>query len=333
MTVALVVTTIASSDIPTIREFDLRAHENGWLFLAVGDVKTPQEFRLQFGEYMLRGGSDRREESFRLAHHLPDNSYSLKNLGYLRAMQLGASVLVETDDDNFPHTDFWSTRSPNVLTAVSPRPGWVNPYLHFSTEHVWPRGLPLTAIRVSPECAGLEMVYAPIQQGLADGDPDVDAIFRLVVGQQIHFDDNLPLALTTALAPMNSQNTTWFPEAFPLLYLPTYCSFRMTDIWRGFIAGAWLRLAGYPLVFHKPTMLQVRNHHDLMRDFALEVEGYLNYEAVQTTLESVVSDSDDLTPPGDFLTASYKALARANLVSEMELKLVTAWLSDLDEVR
>ena len=82
-----------------------------------------------------------------------------------------------------------------------------------------------------------QTVACPIQQGLADGNPDVDAIFRLVLPLPMNFGRKPPIALCRgAWCPFNSQNTSWWPAAYPLLYLPAYCSFRMTDIWRSFVA-------------------------------------------------------------------------------------------------
>ena len=79
----------------------------------------------------------------------------------------------------------------------------------------------------------VEQVDCPIQQGLADENPDVDAIYRLVLPLPVQFETGRRIALKRGVwSPFNSQNTAWWPDAFPLLYLPAYCSFRMTDIWR-----------------------------------------------------------------------------------------------------
>ncbi len=68
------------------------------------------------------------------------------------------------------------------------------------------------------------------------------------------------------------EHDAWWPEAYPLLYLPSYCSFRMTDIWRS-VRCAALRWAngfgGY--LFHSATVFRDRNEHNLMRDFEQEM--------------------------------------------------------------
>ena len=55
-----------------------------------------------------------------------------------------------------------------------------NPYAHFGFPHIWPRGYPLDQIRPEAQAERFSRLQARplILQGLADKDPDVDAIFR-----------------------------------------------------------------------------------------------------------------------------------------------------------
>ena len=87
-----------------------------------------------------------------------------------------------------------------------------------------------------------------------------------------------------AWCPFNSQNTTFFRKVFPLLYLPAHCSFRMTDIWRSFVAQRILHHLGHPVLFHEATVWQERNDHCLHRDFLDEVPGYQNNHAIREAL-------------------------------------------------
>ncbi len=149
----------------------------------------------------------------------------------------------------FPRPEFFGRRTRRLSVPSVTDAGWVNAYRYFTDVNIWPRGLPLDAIqRPLPPFESLHTqdVACPIQQGLADENPDVDAIYRLVLTLPQNFRADRRVALGKgAWCPFNSQNTTWWPEAFPLLYLPSYCSFRMTDIWRSFVAqrvawGKWL---------------------------------------------------------------------------------------------
>src|SRR5581483_5657775 len=85
----------------------------------------------------------------------------------------------------------------------------------------------------------------------------------------------------------NSQTTWWWPEAFPLLYLPSFCSFRMTDIWRSFVAQRCLWELGHGLVFHASEVIQERNQHNLLRDFGDEVSGYLQNSRLTAALQEL----------------------------------------------
>jgi hypothetical protein len=47
---------------------------------------------------------------FRYAESCPTRRYARKNIGYLLAIQQGAELIVETDDDNSPLPVFWAER-------------------------------------------------------------------------------------------------------------------------------------------------------------------------------------------------------------------------------
>ena len=58
----------------------------------------------------------------------------------------------------------------------------------------------------------------------------------------IKFKNNFFVSLGKAYSPFNSQNTIWFKEIFPLLYLPVSCSMRATDIIRGLVAIEYYKM-------------------------------------------------------------------------------------------
>ena len=132
------------------------------------------------------------------------------------------------------------------------------------------------------------LLHAPIQQGLANNSPDVDAVWRLVLDEEFTFSEGPSVLLRPgAWCPFNSQTTWWWPEAYPLLYLPSYCSFRMTDIWRSFVAQRCLWETGNGVVFHGPEVFQERNLHSLSSDFEAEIPGYLGNASIAHTLEQL----------------------------------------------
>jgi hypothetical protein len=265
------------------------------------------------------------------AHACPTRHYARKNIGYLLALQAGATVIRDTDDDNFPRAGFWPLPERIQEVPCADKCGWVNVYAWFTEAPLWPRGLPLDAIREVPpafESLPRRAADCPIQQGLADENPDVDAIYRLAFPLPQNFRADRRVALGPgSWCPFNSQNTTWFREAFPLLYLPAWCSFRMTDIWRSFVAQRIAWENGWSVLFAEPTVWQDRNEHDLMRDFADEVPGYLHNRAIARELDSLTLRSG-LEHLADNLRLCYERLCAKEWIDARELPLLDAWLAD-----
>jgi hypothetical protein len=329
--VALVVTTINEPN-AVLRELAAGCARRDWRFYVIGDKKGPQRFDCAPAEFysLERQG----QTGFGYAQSCPTGHYARKNIGYLLAIAAGATVIVETDDDNMPLASFWNARVRATRAAQCRRSGWTNVYRYFSDALIWPRGLPLDAVRaeIEPyESLGVGLIDAPIQQGLANDNPDVDAIYRLIMPLPQTFRADRTIALAKgAWCPFNTQNTTWWRDAFPLLYLPVHCSFRMTDIWRSFVAQRIAWECGWSVLFHSPTMRQDRNEHDLMSDFADEVPGYLNNQKIRALLDAL-----DLKPGvaaiPDNLLRCYRALAEHDVTSADEFPLLLSWIEDCDK--
>ncbi len=174
----------------------------------------------------------------------------------------------------FPRPEFWRSRTARLPARVATQSVWTNVYRYFHSGLVWPRGLPLDQVNAPlPELVTSQDVYCPIQQGLADDNPDVDAIYRLLLPIPFRFEFAEAVALRGAVVPVQQPEHHLVAGAFPLLYLPYHCSFRMTDIWRSFVAQRIAYANGWAVLFHAATVFQERNAHDLMRDFAEEVPG------------------------------------------------------------
>ncbi len=333
MSRTFVVVTTIQEPTPSMRRLAEATRAAGFPLLVVGDRKGPARFELEGAELF----SLERQAAlpFRLAPLAPVGHYSRKNLGYLVAMQRGATALYETDDDNAPLPG-WRPRTLRVAGARTVRAErWTNVYALFTRELVWPRGLPLDRIRggAAPALGPAAELDAPIQQGLADGSPDVDAVWRLVLDRDVRFDPGAPVALEPGTwSPFNSQTTWWWPEAFPLLYLPSHCSFRMTDIWRSFVAQRCLWALGRRLVFHGAEVVQERNLHRLAKDFEDEVPGYLGNDAMAERLAALPLQAGP-GALGENVLRCYEELIRGGWVGAAELPLVSAWLEDVAALR
>lgn len=333
MTRALVVTSIAP---PTeaLERLARAASAAGLDFILVGDEASPAGFELPGCDFF--GLERQRTLGLATADACPTRHYARKNVGYLIAMARGATTIVETDDDTEAYSAFWQQREQTEAAAVVESPGWVNVYSYFSDARIWPRGLPLDAARIAPpprHSLGVARTSCPIQQGLVDGDPDVDAVYRLVLDLPFQFERGASVALAPGVwCPFNSQNTSWWPDAYALMYLPAYCSFRMTDIWRSFVAQRIAWENGWNVLFREATVRQWRNPHDLMRDFRDEVPGYVSNREMGAALQEL-----ELEPGRSRIAAnmrrSYELLVARGWVAPQELALLDAWLADIASIR
>jgi len=271
---------------------------------------------------------DQKKLGFKLFEHLPYNHYARKNLGYLYALENGAEIIYDTDDDNIPYDNWFIPEFNGEYSVTQNNQQYANIYAYFSEEKIWPRGFPLSHEKESYQAFELEKqnINIGIWQGLADLDPDVDAIYRLIIGKEVTFNKNAPVALKAGTyCPFNSQNTGWRKIMLPYAYLPSTVTFRFTDILRGYIAQRCLWEHDLHLGFHKATVYQERNEHDFMKDFESELPCYIQTEKVVSILENL-----SLTQNYESnLLKIYSALYKQKYVAEKELVILNAWLEDL----
>ncbi len=327
----LVITSIADSSNPVLQKYSEESASHSTPMIVIGDVKSPSSFHLANCDFY---STDRqRDLPSALAPLLPFNHYARKNLGYFLAMLNGAEIIIETDDDNLPLAEFWAERNRMVNAHPLVGCGWVNAYRYFTDLHIWPRGFALEHINDDiPALNDKHLADCPIQQGLAGQNPDVDAIYRLTLPLPVTFNHADSLALgRNSFCPFNSQNTTWFKDAFPLLYLPSFCSFRMTDIWRSFIAQRIAWECDWKILFHQSTVWQERNDHNLMTDFKDEIPGYLNNNMIFIELQRLSLKTGKENIPDNLMTC-YQRLIDLNLIDSAEMKLLTSWLEDLQSI-
>lgn len=329
----LVVTTINAPN-EAIRLFANECQKKDASFIVVGDEKTPKDFSWKGVTYLDLEEQEALFPDF--ARDLPRNHYSRKNIGYLHALKMGAEAIVESDDDNYPNDQFWDPlESEKLVTEVSSENRWINIYDLFSTLSVWPRGYPLEELSKPPQHKSLKLqknlCEFSIIQGLADENPDVDAVYRLTRELPVNFQkESAPLMVAPGnWCPFNSQNTIFKRTVAVLAYLPSYCSFRMTDIWRSFIAQRCLWELGEGVVFNPPTVYQKRNEHNLLKDFEDEIPGYLLNNKISNILENLKLPTSD---PSENIITCYRKLVEEEIFPKKELNLVTSWIDSLRNI-
>lgn len=307
-----------------VKEF---AKRQDWQLIVVGDKKTPPDWQYEGVIYL--GPDKQLEMGYALAKELPWNHYCRKMIGYLYAIQHGADLIFDTDDDNLPLANWPNLPETNSFKTLS-NTKFVNIYKHYTKAKIWPRGYPLNRLLSDeqPNTSNSQPKVG-VWQFLANEDPDVDAIYRLIDNTPVNFDDGPHLVLDKGTAcPFNSQNTAFHKDLFPLLYLPAFVTFRFTDILRGLVAQPLLWQLDYRLGFGPATVIQKRNPHDYLLDFESEVPVYLHSEKALDIVSSSIkaTDTQDLL---ELLTVAYQGLHDNDLVSDQEIKLLKAWASDL----
>ena len=334
MRTSLVITTINSVN-KNIKKFIQKTKSKKWDFIVIGDNKTPDNFKINYGNfYSIK---DQKKINLDFVKACPLNSYARKNIGYLLAIQNKNEVIVETDDDNFPYDNFFYEKTLFHKAKKILNKTWVNIYDLFLnkkvTNLIWPRGLPLSHIhrhKIRLGKSEVEKFY--LQQGVCENNPDVDAIYRLVNKTiNINFKKNTKFNLGNSINTFNSQNTIWFKKIFPLLYLPVTCSMRCTDIWRSLVALKILYNDSKKILYFGTTMAQVRNEHNLMKDFREEVAMYLQNDEIYHHLEKMKLRKGEKYYLENLIKC-YKSLVKKGIINKKELFFLNAWARDIKSI-
>ncbi|MCM4154709.1 hypothetical protein [Gramella sp. AN32] len=146
--------------------------------IVVGDEKSPENWHCENTTYLSI--DEQNKLGYQLTQHLPYNHYSRKMLGYLLAMENKADLRIDTDDDNIPKQNWSFPLNEHKYDCIEENEGFVNIYQLFTDQKIWPRGLPLNLINKRFDFKVLlneKNCNVGIWQGLADEDPDVDAIY------------------------------------------------------------------------------------------------------------------------------------------------------------
>tara|TARA_Y100000768_G_scaffold388766_1_gene386964 strand:- start:2348 stop:3349 length:1002 start_codon:yes stop_codon:yes gene_type:complete len=328
MDVSLIITTINKPN-SNIKSFSEGCKKNNWDFIVIGDKKTPENFNLTHGNYF--NTQSQKKLNLKFANICPYNSYARKNIGYLIAFLKKSNFIVETDDDNGPKKNFFKKINLEHKVKSIKNRGWINIYDFFLQKKVkiWPRGLPLDEIQKNKIILEnkLKIKKFFLQQGVADGNPDVDAIFRLLNSKiKIKF-KNTKVSLSKSISPFNSQNTIWHKNIFELMYLPVTCPMRCTDIWRSLITLKIMQLNNLDILFYGTNIFQSRNLHNLMDDFYEEVPLYLESKKIIHILNKIKLKKGFKNFSFNIYKC-YEILIKNQIFNKTELTYLKAWLDD-----
>ena len=315
-----------------------------WCLVIVGDKNSPSKAEYMAdigpvgGKTVLYLSPDDQERIFPLLSRvIPWNNMSRKNIGYMYAIKHGAEKIWDFDDDNL------NVLPENIMDTMSkyraPCEPFTfhifNPYHYFSVNesYTWPRGQPLEHIRnpatVPKVCLFTFERRIGIIQSLANIEPDVDAVYRFTRNTPFYFgatpSSHTPVIVPpNAFSPFNAQATLWMKEAFLFLPLPMSVTYRVADIWRGYVAQYFFQQQALSLVFVPPYIDQHRNVHDYLKDFNDELDIYQKSDKLLTWLGYNIQTESMLE--------LYKEMYERGYLEEKDLHFIAAWIKTFDAV-
>lgn len=273
-----IVSTSINSPTEATLKFREIAKRRGWVFVMVGDKKTPHHFyeNLQNDSFVYLNPDFQEKEYPNLSNILGWNTIQRRNIGFVFSYNQGARKIATVDDDNIPY-DTWGQDSligQNISVDI-----WHNTSVPTfdcysvtnASDICWQRGYPLDYVRYRKniEYKGKKIQKVLIQNNLPDGDPDIDAINRLVQRPIVKFDAIDPYS-SDQLSIFNSQNTLIDRSIFPYYSVWPYLG-RFDDLAAGIYAQYHTKTRP---VFCKSSVYQDRNQQDLITNLEKEIVGY-----------------------------------------------------------
>jgi hypothetical protein len=266
----VIVTTTINAPTEAIERFDARTD---WDLVVIGDLKTPKDYKLKRGLYV----SPEEQEKFDkpLSDAIGWRCIQRRNFGLLFAAQLKPDIVAVIDDDNIPRPG-WGEHlmigKPTEVNYYETDLPAFDPVGATNHSQLWHRGYPLQLLPKRDYSRKSRKTVTPdVQADFWDGDPDIDAVCRMIYAPECKFDDKFFPMAGNKLSPFNSQNTfisgKWLKDYFLFPHVG-----RMDDIW----AAYYVEALGAQVVYNKATVYQQRNIHDLVVDMKKEYPGYEN---------------------------------------------------------
>jgi hypothetical protein len=358
-----------------IQSFESYPSDNEPAFIFIGDLRSPHR---EINEYIQRIASRLTIEYWdvesqkkwiyetfgskaeKVEKVIPYNSIRRRNLGYLRALQLGADIIITIDDDNFLGNTNWLSEhlsvlyTTEVLPTVSSKNGVVNPChllrYNYPTLRIYSRGYPFSKLF----CDTFDVEFreggrVALNLGLWTKFPDVDAYTNILypdlesLGIKEEFQRRYALALNNYM-PVNTQNTSFISELTPAFYdvlMDTVIHGvrfdRYDDIWAGLFALKLIHKLGYRATFGVPLTEHRRNKHDYISDLRSELIGMslnnLLYEIVMNVEVQFKSFADGYLELADTIMNETKKFVNDEEVLHYFSRLAEAmriWIDLID---
>jgi len=260
------------------------------------------------------------------------NTIQRRNIGLLEALKLRPDHIITIDDDNEPMTDDQITRMINVMetpgdTDIVTGVEWYNPG-SACTPNVTHRGFPLSQRHadIDPDYAQRFDVDIAVGAMLWVGDPDIDAIERMVLNptvNDVEFDTITPPGVW---APFNSQATVYRYDVAPLMFMFPGIG-RYDDIWASYLARRVMDHFNLSVYYGNPAVRQTRNEHDVIVDLSHEMFGMTFTDEFVAALKEV--DLNGCATIIQALDRCFAAIHKLDFMPTQTRASLGLWVADL----
>jgi hypothetical protein len=252
-----------------------------WHVIVAGDLRTPHELYTNLDNVTYLSPEKQETDYPVLSELIGWRCIQRRNFAILEAYKQGADVIAIIDDDNIPYEGWGEDLMVNQLTPITMYSiddvafdpiGALNEH-----KELWHRGFPLERVSFRNYNNKYSTSLIPqIQAIFWDGEPDVDAVCRMIHNPYCKFDPNQFPISGTKPAPFNSQNTIISRNVVKDYFLFPHIG-RMDDIW----AAYYVQSKGNKVVFSKPGVLSDRSlgtagRYSMVEDMKREYIGMEN---------------------------------------------------------
>lgn len=312
----VIVTTTINEPTVALHRYAQLCEDNGWHLIVVGDRKTPRDayrvFEGRYQGYVEYVGPEQQEARFpALSELIGWNCIQRRNIGFLLALEYDAEIIATVDDDNIPY-DHWGEnvvigREGSFKCGMTDAPLF-DPLSMTDHPYLWHRGFPVHWLweRQSAHAYDWQARTPLVQADLWDGDPDVDAICRMVYRPHVQLQRKPEFFVGNRPSPFNSQNTFLHRSVMAHYFLFPGVG-RMDDIWASLFVQHHFPAC---VVYGPASVYQMRNAHDPLKDMAAERIGMERTHLLAEDMEDFASYLPDVALRA---YAEYKGIAEGNV--------------------
>lgn len=250
-----------------------------WQFIIVGDLKTPHHeyatLQKKYANVRYLTPEYQAARYKEISEAIGWNTIQRRNIGFIEAYKRGAEIIATVDDDNIPEIN-WGKHvyvgQKIKVDLFTPTADVFDPLSIFNYPEIWHRGYPIELVkdRKYIRYQGQATRKVLVQADLWNGDPDIDAITRMIHRPIVNFSGITRPYCSDKISPFNSQNTFLSREVIPYYAMLPFVG-RMDDIW-----GSYILQYYFPgsVIYGPPTVTQNRNEQNLVNNMQDELMGY-----------------------------------------------------------